>query len=173
MTTSGLRMLSPGPPGGTPPADSVTLQLGVTRVFCKADIADSGLVSGWSESEEGHTWNDGRETTLHLWTTPRPSFPSRLMAEGLPYIAEGCRHQNITLYGNGYRLGHWWLSENQTKKLSCVIEPEQWLQRSGGGLLKLVWHLPDSRKPFEMTHTQDHRQLGFCFHKLTLTAATS
>ena len=105
-------MLSPGPPGGTPPADSVTLQLGVTRVFCK-------------------------------------------------------------LYGNGYRLAHWWLSENQTKKLSCVIEPEQWLQRSGGGLLKLVWHLPDSRKPFEMTHTQDHRQLGFCFHKLTLTAATS
>ncbi len=168
MSPPTLRVLKQGPPGGTPPDNSVMLQIGVTRIFCKADISDAGLLEGWSQSEDGHTWNDGCETTLTLWTMPRPTFPCSLTTAGAPYLAEGCRQQRMTLYGNGYRLGHWILSENQPKKLSCIIEPEQWLQRSGGGLLKLAWHLPDSRKPFELERTQDHRQLAFCFHKLTL-----
>jgi hypothetical protein len=170
ITSPVLRIMKAVTVGIPLPGPSVTMQIGITRAFCKTDIADQGLLEGWSDSEEGHTWNDGRTPTLHMWTKSRPSFPCGLTLEGRPYLAEGCRHQTMTLYGNGYRLGSWWLSDSRPQKLTCVIEPEQWLPRSSGALLKLVWVLPDSRKPFEIEYTQDHRLLGFCFHSLTLNS---
>jgi hypothetical protein len=144
------------------------MEIGVTRMFCKTDIADAGLLEGWSRSEAGHTWNDGCNPTLHLWTKSRPSSPCSLTVEGRPYLAEECRHQTMTLYGNGYRIAAWLLSDSRPQKLTCTIEPEQWLPRANGALLKIVWNLADSRKPVEIEYSRDHRLLGFCFHAMTL-----
>ncbi len=110
---------------------------------------------------------------MALWTEALPTVPLVLTIEALPYLATGLKTQHVTLYGNGYYLGSWSLGQNKVYALQAVIEPEQWLNRDGGGLLKAVWQLADSTKPSDIGDAQDHRQLALCFRKLSLDTKLS
>jgi hypothetical protein len=156
------------PPTAGPPDHSIGVEMGAMRNFGSNDIADRPFDDGWSPSEDWHNWNDGRDAKLDVWIGRTPSAPSTLSIAGTPYLAGRCQEQEITLYANGYRMAHWHLLETQLTTLACVIEPEQWLRRAGGGLLHLVWHIPGSTRPVEMSHTDDHRRLGFCFRTIML-----
>jgi hypothetical protein len=140
----------------------------VTRLFGSADIAQGGLISGWSAQEPGHNWNDGDDACLLLWSQDLPLLPCMLVVEGSPFLAEGVGRQRVTFYANGRRLGFWELTESRRHVLEASLEPEYWLHRDGGGLLNLVWHFPDAVKPIDLGQGEDHRKLGFCFRSLTI-----
>jgi hypothetical protein len=153
-----------------PPPNALATDIGVLRLFGYADIADRGIGQGWSPREDGHNWNDGLDTSLTLWTDHVPPEPCAIMIEGSPYLPKAIAEQRMTLYVNGFRLGYWSMSENRSYTLQATIEPEFWLHRNDGGMLKITWHLPDSVKPIDIGDAEDHRQLGFCFRTLMLEA---
>ncbi len=173
MANVGLRAVSDKQVVARPVVPGIVCELGITRLFGRADIGTKGLTEGWSACEDGHNWNDGPDTKLTLSTESVPTEPVVLAIEGLPYLATGVKRQRITLYANGYRVGFWSLAENKIHTLQALIEPEQWLSRDGRGLLKLVWHLEDSVKPIDIGDAQDHRQLGFCFRSLSLESQST
>jgi hypothetical protein len=149
----------------SPPLD---YEIGSTRLFGSADIAQSGLISGWSAQEPSHNWSDGDDTCLVLRTQDVPLLPCVLAVEGSPFLAKGVGRQRVTFYANGHRLGFWDLTESRLYVLEASVEPEYWLRRDGGGVLNLVWHLPDAVKPIDLGQGEDHRKLGFCFRSMTI-----
>ncbi len=155
-------------PSGRLAAPPLDYNIGVTRLFGSADIAQGGLISGWSAQEPGHNWNDGDDACLLLWSQDLPLLPCMLVVEGSPFLAEGVGRQRVTFYANGRRLGFWELTESRRHVLEASLEPEYWLHRDGGGLLNLVWHFPDAVKPIDLGQGEDHRKLGFCFRSLTI-----
>ena len=146
----------------------VLLDLGTTRIFGECDLGSAGLVSGWAEPEEGHTWNDGVEAVFQVFAT-RPASRCRISFEGEPFLSRACRHQDVALYVNGYHLASWRLNEARTYSLEAVIEPEQLFVRGNRVVARCVWCLPDSTRPADAGDGSDTRELGFCFRSVTIT----
>jgi hypothetical protein len=143
-------------------------QIGVTRLFGNFDLAGTGLISGWSDPEDPHVWNDGPEAVLQIVTEP-VKRPVRLSIEGIPFIGGTCKFQDVSLYVNGMRAGFWRLRESKSYVLSSTIEPEQTFERNGKSSLICAWHLPSSVRPVDMGLGKDTRELGFCFRSATLS----
>jgi hypothetical protein len=140
---------------------------GVVRLFGLADIGISGQLDGWAEPEEGHLWNDGQEAKLLLAVrTPAP----RLMLHigGEPYVTRVRPAQEITLFGNGLRIGYWRLTRRVETTLSVLLEPEWWLRRGSRAVMRLALHLPNSTRPSDIADGPDARELGFCFRSICL-----
>ena len=141
--------------------------LGATRLFGNFDLAGAELVSGWSDPEDPHIWNDGPESVLQIVTEPvRRAL--RLSIEGTPFLGGTCNSQDVTLFVNGARVGFWRLRELKPYVLSATIEPEQILERNGKAVLTCVWHLPSSTRPVDVGLGKDTREIGFCFRSVTL-----
>jgi hypothetical protein len=140
---------------------------GVTRLFGAADIGSRGMVSGWSGPEDGHNWNDGVEAVYSFAVKP-PVTRLELALMGEPYVTRARPTQEITLYGNGYRLGYWRLSARSDAALTVVLEPEWWLSRGSNAVMRLMLHLPNSVRPRDINDGQDGRELGFCCRSLCL-----
>lgn len=140
---------------------------GVIRLFGAADIRMRGMVSGWSEPEEGHTWNDGIEAVYAI-AVPSPLERFRLVVMGEPYVTRGRPAQDVTIYGNGHRLRSWRLTARSETPLEVVLEPEWWFMRGRMPSMTLIFHLPNSARPKELNDGQDGRELGFCFRSICL-----
>jgi hypothetical protein len=143
-------------------------EMGATRLFGNFDLARDGLVSGWSNPEDPHIWNDGPESVLQI-AIDLVKRPLRLSVEGIPFIGGTCISQDITLYVNGARVGFWRVRESKSYVLSATIEPEQILERNGKAILTCAWHLPGSARPVDLGLGKDTRELGFCFRSITLS----
>jgi hypothetical protein len=143
------------------------LELGLTRLFGKADLDDDGLVSGWADPEDQHTWNDGLDAVMMIHTSGSDAV-RRLTFEGEPFLPIEVGLQDIALFANGFRIGFWRLRETKTYALSATIEPEQFFVRDEYSLLRLSWHIPRSVRPADIGLGLDTRELGFCFRSLTL-----
>lgn len=140
---------------------------GVIRLFGMADIGTQGLVGGWSNPEEGHIWNDGIEATYALAVKP-PVRRMQLILMGEPYVTRARPMQELTLYGNGYRLACWRLTTRVETVLAVPLEPEWWLPRGGLELMRLLLHLPNSVRPKEINDGQDGREIGFCCRSICI-----
>jgi hypothetical protein len=151
-----------------PKAAFLDYSMGVTRLFCSADVGRRGMVGGWSQPEDSHTWNDGHEAVLSLATKPHAE-PCRLVVEGEPYLPMRQPTQNVTLYANGHRAGFWRLSSRDHNHLEAVLEPEWWFLRGSCALMKLAFHLPDSIRPSDAIGAPDERLLGFCFRSFVIS----
>ena len=145
----------------------VEFDLGIARSFGTRDMGASGLVSGWSEPEEGHVWNDGFDCVLQF-AAPSLRKPCRLSFEGQPFIGKDCPRQDVVLFINGFRAGFWRLEESRLYTLAADIEPEHLFQRQGHTVGKCTWHLPDSVRPIDHGLGDDSRMLGFCFRSIAL-----
>jgi hypothetical protein len=143
-------------------------EIGVTRLFGNFDLAGAGLLSGWSNPEDPHIWNDGPESVLQIVIEP-VKRALRLSVEGTPFIGGTSTSQDVTLYVNGARVGFWRMRESKSYVLSATIEPEQILERNGRAVLTCAWHLPRSARPVDMGLGKDTRELGFCFRSITLS----
>jgi hypothetical protein len=145
----------------------LNLELGLTRLFGQADLDKDGLVSGWANPEDQHTWNDGIDAVMTVYTSASGSA-CRLTFEGEPFLPVDVGIQDVVLFVNGFRVGFWRLREAKTYSLSAIIEPEQFFSRDDYSLLKLAWHIPRSVRPADVGLGLDTRELGFCFRSLTL-----
>lgn len=140
---------------------------GVVRLFGAADIGSAGQFAGWAAPEEGHLWNDGHEATLLLaLATPPPRL--LLLLGGEPYVSRVRPVQEVTLFGNGLRIGYWRLTQRAETTLAVPLEPEWWLPRGRRALLRVGIHLPNSARPSDIADGPDGRELGFCFRSICL-----
>jgi hypothetical protein len=144
------------------------LEPGMTRLFGDCDLGSVGLLSGWSVPEEAHAWNDGPEVVFEM-VTDKPDGALRLTVEGEPFLGAHISQQIITLYVNGFRAGHWRLTEARTHSLDVTLEPEQFFTRGDTAVAKCVWHVPGSTRPADLGHGSDTRELGFCFRSITVS----
>ena len=140
---------------------------GVIRLFGAADIGTAGMLMGWSQPEDGHNWNDGVEAVYALTVRP-PVTRLSLALMGEPYVTRARPVQDITLYGNGLRLGHWRLTARVETALMVALEPEWWLARGSKALMRLALHLPGSVRPADINDGPDGRELAFCCRSLCL-----
>ncbi len=140
---------------------------GVVRLFGVADIGMAGLQAGWSQPEDGHTWNDGAEAALKLTTLARPGT-MLLVLTGEPYVSRARPMQEMTLFGNGFRLAGWRMTQRIEITRQIRLEPEWWLDRGGHAVMNLVICLPNSARPKDLADGPDGRELGFCFRTLCL-----
>ncbi len=140
---------------------------GVVRLFELADIGPFGQLAGWGEPEDGHVWNDGQEATL-LIAVPAPAPRLLLMLGGEPYVSRVRPAQEVTLFGNGLRIGYWRLMQRAETTLAVPLEPEWWLRRGARALMRLGLHLPNSARPTDIADGPDGRELGFCFRSICL-----
>jgi hypothetical protein len=143
-------------------------ELGVTRFFGQGDLNDTYFERGWAVPEANHSWNDGIDASLTVSLKSRPAHACALRIRGTPYLTDDIRHQDVTLFMNGYRAAFWRLDSRQIHLLVADIPSEFWYERNGKGFAKFVWHIPGSVKPSESSSISDRRQLGFCFHEITL-----
>jgi hypothetical protein len=141
-------------------------ELGATRLFGNYDLGKTGMISGWSNPEDPHVWNDGPEAVFQL-STASVKHPLRLTFEGVPFIGGRCTFQDVVLYVNGARLGFWRLREPRSQLLSAIVEPEHMFERRGKTVLNCIWHLPQSVRPVGVG--KDTRELGFCFRSITVS----
>ena len=146
-------------------------ELGVIRLFGVADIGTKGMISGWSDPEDGHNWNDGVEAEYAVAIRP-PVTRLMLSIMGEPYVTRARPVQEITLFGNGYRLGFWRMSARVETVMMVALEPEWWLPRGNKALLRLALHLPNSVRPRDINDGQDSRELAFCCRSLCLRPLT-
>lgn len=142
-------------------------ELGVVRLFGTADIGTGGQVAGWADPEDGHLWNDGREATL-LLAVRAPVSRLLLLLGGEPYVTRARPAQEVTLFGNGLRIGYWRLTQRAETTLAVPLEPEWWLRRGARALMRLSLHLPHSTRPRDVADGPDGRELGFCFRSICL-----
>jgi hypothetical protein len=140
---------------------------GVMRLFGDADIGGAGLIHGWSHPEEGHNWNDGMEAAYAI-EVPPPPVRLLLVLMGEPYVTRARPVQELTLFGNGYRLAFWRMTARVETVLAVPLEPEWWLRRGARMRMRLLFHLPGSVRPKDLNDGQDGRELGFCFRSLCL-----
>lgn len=140
---------------------------GVIRLFGAADIRSRGMVSGWSQPEDGHTWNDGLEAVYAIKVLP-PVARFGLIVMGEPYVSRVRPIQELTLYGNGYRVAFWRLNGRTETALTSVLEREWWFEREGYATMRLMFHLPNSARPKDLNDGQDGREIGFCFRSICL-----
>ena len=139
----------------------------VVRLFGAADIGDQGQIDGWAEPEEGHVWNDGLEATLLIGVQAPP--PRLLLSlGGEPYVSRLRPAQEVTLFGNGLRIGYWRLAHRADVTLSVPLEPEWWLRRGRLAVMRLGVHLPQSVRPRDIADGPDGRELGFCLRWICL-----
>lgn len=142
-------------------------ETGVVRLFGTADIGTQGQVAGWAEPEDGHLWNDGVEATL-LLAVRAPPPRLLLLLGGEPYVTRVRPAQEVTLFGNGLRIGYWRMTQRAEITLAVPLEPEWWLARGSRALLRLGLHMPHSVRPKDIADGPDGRELGFCFRTLCL-----
>ena len=140
-------------------AGALDCEPGVVRLFGIADIGTQGQLSGWGEPEDGHVWNDGQEATL-LIAVPAPPPRLLLLLGGEPYVSRLRPAQEVTLFGNGLRIGFWRLSQRAGTTLSAPLEPEWWLRRGARAVMRLGLHLPNSARPLDIADGPDGRELG-------------
>lgn len=149
----------------------VGFELGVARAFGVGDVSSHMLLSGWAAPEHNHIWNDGPEASFAITMQTMPNKRVMLKVEGLPFIAEDLKSQDVTLYFNGSRIGFWRLYAMDKTFLVAEIEPEYWLARGGGAYGKCAWHMPGSTRPSEVTGADDQREIGFCFQSIEISEA--
>ncbi len=155
------------PDGRTRSVAALECEPGVVRLFGLVDIARQGLLAGWADPEEGHLWNDGNEAAL-LLATRAPVSRLGLLLGVEPYVSRARPAQEVTLFGNGLRIGHWRLMQRVEVTLSAALEPEWWLSRGGGALMRLGLYLPNSTRPRDIADGPDGRELGLCLRSLCL-----
>ena len=139
--------------------------LGTTRLFGNHDLGRSGLITGWSEPEDMHVWNNGPEAVLHALIEPTTRAIS-VKLEGIPFLDGSVPQQELTLFVNGARLGFWRLAERRSYTLEAMIEPEHIFTREAHCLLACAFHVPKSAKPSDLGLGSDGRELGFCFQSI-------
>jgi hypothetical protein len=144
-------------------------EIGVTRTFGLGDLSKYMPLTGYAAPEENHVWNDGAEASFVVTMQSIPTEQVILKVEGLPFVAEDLKSQDITLYFNGYRVGFWRLNAMDKTFLAAEIEPEYWLARDGGAYGKCVWHMPGSMRPSDVTGADDQREIGFCFQSIAIS----
>lgn len=130
--------------------------------------AKAVMGAGWAQPEGDHVWNDGPECHMHI-AVAATQRALTLSVTGIPLIHQRCPFQEITLFVNGYRLAFWRLSKADISQLSATIAPEQIVRRGEHGALQISWHIPFSVSPSELGAGSDARELGFCFHTLSLS----
>ena len=147
--------------------DVLECEPGVVRLFGAVDIGTRGQLGGWAEPEEGHVWNDGNAATLLIAV---PAMPPRLLLSlgGEPYVTRVRPAQEVTLFGNGLRLGYWRLTQRAGLALDVVLEPEWWLRRGRRALMRLDFHLPNSVRPRDAADGPDGRELALCLRSISL-----
>jgi hypothetical protein len=148
--------------------ESDFLETNLSRTFGLGDLNERILLSGWAVPEDNHIWNDGVEATFIIRMKLLPVIPLSLEVEGLPFIDQTLKRQDVTLYFNGHRIGFWRLHTMAKSCLHAEIEPEHWIVRSGHAYAKCVWHLPNSTRPCDITGVNDRREIGFCFQAITI-----
>jgi len=141
---------------------SIECEWGLGRLFGSCDIGSNGLISGWSDPEPAHVWNDGPDAHFRL-SFPGPARRAVLSVEGMAFIRPRQPSQDITLYVNGFRLGFWRLFSAGGDTLSAAIEPEQMFARGDQVVLDCTFHIPTCVRPMDLGEGNDRRQLGFCF----------
>lgn len=147
-------------------------EIGVTRLFGSADLGCSGMISGWASPEEGHNWNDGPEAEYAL-AVVAPAGALTLEIVGQPYLPRQLRFQEMTMYGNGFRLCFRRLTARGETCLSIPLLPQWWFVEQGMAHLRLAFHLPNSARPDSLGDGADARELGFAFRSLCLRARLS
>ena len=140
---------------------------GVIRLFGAADIGSRGMVGGWSAPEEGHTWNDGIEAVYGISVRP-PLARFGLIVMGEPYVTRARPAQELTLFGNGWRIAAWRMTARIDTVLTVTLEPEWWFTRGGRSVMRLLFYLPNSSRPKDLNDGQDGREIGFCFRSICL-----
>ena len=156
------------PEARTSRPQTLWIEAGAVRLYNAADINGRGLISGWGPPEDRHTWNDGITAIQQIGMMREPTGPMTLTVEGVPYVLESHKQQEVTLYGNGFHLGFWRLTERRLMTLAARVEPEQWFVRRGLAHLRLTWILPNSVRPCDVNDGPDTRTLGLTFGTLTI-----
>lgn len=164
MQASHLRLL-PAAAG-----QAVRIEIGMVRCFGGGDLGTAGQGSGWAAPEPTHCWNDGAEAVFNL-VTLQPDFRCVLVVAGAPLVTKACPRQDVTLFGNGYRLGFWRLTDPRPVQLEAMIEPGQWRTHGKDASLSLAFHLPGSLRLSTVQAQGDDRELGFSFHTLAIFPA--
>jgi hypothetical protein len=147
--------------------DALECEAGVVRLFGAGDIATQGMLGGWAGPEEGHNWNDGQEAALML-AISQPSRRLQLHLLGEPYVTRARPVQDLTVYGNGYRLGAQRMTARVDTAVTITLEPEWWFTRGHRVVMRLAFNLPMSVRPKDISDGPDGRELGFCFRSLCL-----
>lgn len=150
--------------------NALDCELGVVRLFGGADLGTQGMISGWAGPEAGHTWNDGVEAVLALSLRP-PVGRTVLLIGGEPYVNRVRPMQELTVFGNGYRIGLWRMTARVETTLAILLEPEWWFVRGQRAAMRLSFCLPNSSRPKDLADGIDGRELGFCFRSLCLREA--
>lgn len=132
--------------------------------------ARSAMISGWSQSEGLHVWNDGPEAQMRI-VVADPQRSLTLTVTGVPLVHPQQPFQEVTLFVNGYRVAFWRLGRADVTTLTATLAPEQMspLGLRPRAVLEIDWHIPFSVRPKTLGTGSDNRELGFCFHTMCLS----
>ncbi len=145
----------------------LSLQPSVARLFGAEDIAETGMLAGWSDVEAGHAWHNGIDATLLVATRQRPG-PAELEIGLEPYVTRQNPMQEMTLYANGARAGYWQFDRREVVRVNAWIDPGWWREVHERAVLRLVMHMPQAVCPREIGDGEDMRRLAFSFRTITL-----
>ncbi len=134
-------------------------------------IGRAGLISGWSETEADHVWNDG-STAVLLFAHPARPPALTLAVSGQPYLPHESYFQEVSIYVNGWWAGFWRLKANTSSTLEARIDPEWWFRRDDRNVVRISFVMPNYARPVEFGGGNDERGLAFCFRTLEFRAAT-
>jgi hypothetical protein len=147
------------------------IRVGRVERLGQGGIGRAGLVSGWSDTEDAHVWNDGATAVMIFGQRARPPALT-LRVAGAAYLPNDTHVQDIAIYVNGWWGGFWRMDERITYVLEVRIEPEWWLARGDRHVAHISFVMPNAARPSDLSGARDQRRLAFCFRTLEFCAAT-
>jgi hypothetical protein len=123
------------------------------------------LGEGWHRGEPTLTWTIADVAHINL-PAPRGRGPHVLRMNFAPLVIDGAvSGQNFTVLAHGIVLGHFHAATEATLVMPL---PEE-LARAGD-TLPITLHLPDARRPNEVSDTIDSRLLGLALRSIEIEA---
>ena len=112
-------------------------------------------VSGWSYSEAGFTWTEGKKAALLLPVDTTSDVTVKFSIA--PFLAENkIKSQKVNIYINGKKSGQWILKSPETSLQEIKIPRKLIKDKS----VKITFELPDAKSPASIGTSQDPRELA-------------
>ena len=140
--------------------------LGTIVTFAKGGDSGRFRSSGWSDTEEQHTWTEGNTAIVRFAGLP-PSKPLSLKVTAVGFTKDPqMSSQPTQVYANGAKIADW---DVRDKKQYSATIPSGTIDSAGK--LTLEFRLPNAASPQSLGVSADSRQLGLCVFDLVIDQA--
>jgi hypothetical protein len=133
--------------------------------FTSSGAIPSGLLTGFSSPETHGRWTDGSSARFECVNGGAP--PKVLRLQLTPFLVGSLKSQRIVVTLNGERLGVYELSTARGVDNPITIDIPSSITANK---FVLEFEIPDAKSPKEVGLSEDRRELGFSFQKISFAS---